>query len=411
MRIKKYTASSMKEALLKIKKDFGDDAMILKTRKLPRRIFSLNEQETIEVTAAIDEGKVSKAFPLPPLKVNNPGVYQRPRAVGKEFPASAGAAFISDGNDKEEMPQNPVVPMITRMDTQEQLRMMELKEEIREMKSLLKSILRTGQSCASGGFAGEWAILYKRLVDSEIRTTIAESLIRKMIHSSQNATNALHDRFITAVGDSFPVSGPLRLKSGSPLVVAFVGPTGAGKTTTIAKLVSYYSLHKKGAVSIITADTYRIAAIEQIRAFADIVGVRLHVVFNPQEAQDALTLCENDDIVFVDTAGRSQKNNTHMKELASLVEVLRPDDTHLVLSATTKDSDIHDVIKRYREVPIHHLLFTKLDETVKIGNIFNAVNQYAIPVSYFTIGQNVPEDIEIAQPVKFVQRLLTGSSL
>jgi flagellar biosynthesis protein FlhF len=159
-------------------------------------------------------------------------------------------------------------------------------------------------------------------------------------------------------------------------------------------------------VSIITADTYRIAAIEQIRAFADIVNVGLQIVFSPDEMQTALEECSDSDVIFVDNAGRSQRNKEHMEELRLLMDVLRPDETHLVLSATTKDSDLHDMINRYRNIKVNRLLFTKLDETTRLGNIFNIVSDLGIPVSYFTVGQSVPDDIEVADPGKFVTRLL-----
>ena len=158
-------------------------------------------------------------------------------------------------------------------------------------------------------------------------------------------------------------------------------------------------------MSIITADTYRIAAIEQIRTFADIVKVGLQVVFSSEEIPAAMRECAEDDLVFVDTAGRSQRNTEHMEELKGLIDTLHPDEVHLVLSATTKDSDLLDIVKRYKSININRLLFTKLDETVKVGSIFNLVSEVKIPVSYFTFGQSVPDDIELARPAGFVARL------
>ena len=118
--------------------------------------------------------------------------------------------------------------------------------------------------------------------------------------------------------------------------------------------------------------------------------------------------CENDDIVFMDTAGRSQNNRDHMKELFRLLSRLHPDEVHLVLSATTKDSDLDDIIERYRDAGVNRLLFTKLDETRRLGNVFNAVRKSGVPASYFTAGQSIPDDIELAQPGRFVQRLWEG---
>lgn len=408
MRIKKYTASSMKEALLQIKRDLGEDAMILKTRKLPKKIFSFGDQKSIEVTAAIDDGVPGSQGALPPLKLTDPGIYKRPQA--------------QKGTPVKPPPEMPHPLGINRDSTRrtpggyagsltERFQILELREDIREMKTLLASILATGESAAAGGFAGPWAVLYKRLVDSEIKTEIAEKLVYKLKNTTDSPEKNLNKNFFSVLSDHFPVTGPLQLKDEAPRIIAFVGPTGSGKTTTIAKLASYYSLTKDNVVSIITADTYRIAAIEQIRAFTEIVDIGLQVVFSPDEVADALEACENDDIVFIDTAGRSQRNTEHMRDLESFLDVMQPDETHLVLSATTKDSDLNDTIKRYKDLTINRLLFTKLDETARLGNVFNIVSNSGIPVSYLTSGQSVPDDIELAQAGRFIQRLLEGSSL
>jgi flagellar biosynthesis protein FlhF len=141
------------------------------------------------------------------------------------------------------------------------------------------------------------------------------------------------------------------------------------------------------------------------------VNVGLQIVFSPDEIPAALAACEGSDVVFVDNAGRSQRDKEHMEELRILVDVLRPDETHLVLSATTKDSDLADMVQRYRNIKVNRLLFTKLDETTRLGNIFNIVSDLGIPVSYFTMGQSVPDDIELAQPGKFVKRLMEGRAM
>lgn len=438
MRIKKYSASSMKEALLQIRSDLGEDALILKTKKLPRKLFALGEQHNIEVTAAIDENILRKTTNFPPIKVKSDreptmktnilktniktdirpdmkadvrttvkptGVYNRSKVVINKHKYT--------GNTQKELPSAMAKNKVGTKQTAgiDRLRFAELKEEIHEMKKLLASILATGESTAAGGFAGPWAVLYKRLVDAEINQIIAEDLINRLKNTIETPDKGINQKFISVLSNYFPVSGPLSTNLDGPLVCAFVGPTGAGKTTTIAKLAAYFSLNKENAVSIITADTYRIAAIEQIRSFSEIIDIGLQVVFSPDEVKDALSACENDDFVFIDTAGRSQRNSEHMGELSEFLDELSPDEIHLVLSATTKDSDLSDIIKRYKNCNINRLLFTKLDETVKLGNVFNIVFKEGIDVSYLTAGQSVPDDIELAQPIRFIQRLLKGSSL
>jgi flagellar biosynthesis protein FlhF len=190
----------------------------------------------------------------------------------------------------------------------------------------------------------------------------------------------------------------------------FVGPTGSGKTTTLAKLAAHACLQRKKKVSIITADTYRIAAIEQIRVFADIIKADLHVLFSPDEIPAAIQACASSDLVFVDTAGRSPHSMEHMEELKKYIDGLQPGEVHLVLSATTKDSDLRDSVERFRAVGANRLLFTKLDETRTVGNIYNTVNASGMPVSFLTSGQSVPDDIELAQPARFAQRLWEGTA-
>ncbi len=414
MRIKKYTASSMKEALLMIKKELGEEAMILKTRNMPKKMFSFGDQKSIEVTAAIDENETKPQPPLAPLKVSDPGVYNRPGAAKKPAPARPEpqkstptlAPKVTVKKEEKKSDDDSYTPGMT-----DSFNFLELRDGIYDMKVLLASILATGETAAAGGFAGPWAVLYKRLIDSEISEEIAVDLIQRLKNTTDSPDKTINKKFINVLKECFPVSGPFNLEDKGPLRVAFVGPTGAGKTTTIAKLAAYYYYNRKKTVSLITADTYRIAAIEQIRAFAEIVDIGLQVVFSPEEVAEALEACENDDVVFVDTAGRSQRNTEHMQELEELLSVLKPNEVHLVLSATTKDSDLHDTIKRYKTLGVNRLLFTKLDETVRLGNIFNIVSQSAIPASYLTFGQSVPDDIELAQSGRFIQKLLEGSSI
>ncbi|MBN1309118.1 MAG: flagellar biosynthesis protein FlhF [Chitinispirillaceae bacterium] len=416
MRIKKFTAGSMREALLQIKSDLGEEAIILKTRKLPKKVFSLGPHDEIEVTAAVDETAAGQPA-LPPITMKSTGVYERPRPAAAPIiestpseapeaapPESPRAVESDDGRRAKDQRRSD--------DRRDRLELLDLREDIRELRAMVKGIIENGGAAAAGGFTGGWAILYKRLIDSEVKPDVAEELLKRvgtgdiMLSDSQ-----AEKQFTAALASSFPVSGPLKLKKEGPLVVAFIGPTGHGKTTTLAKLAAHCRIVKKKRVSILTADTYRIAAIEQIRIFTEIIKVGLQVVFTPEEASVAIAECEADDIVLVDTAGRSQRNREHMEDLEELLTILHADEVHLVLSATTKDSDLVDCIERYRPSGINRLLFTKLDETRRIGNILNTVHRCDLPVSYFTTGQSVPDDIEVAQASRFIQRLLEGCTL
>ncbi len=401
---------------MQIKSDLGEDAIILKTRRLPKKLFSLGRHDSVEVTAAVDENAPGQPA-MPPINLQSTGVYSRPRPSGSVItedrvssveirPWTPPAAEGEKGDERIAREQR------RSEDRRNQTELLELREDIRKLRETIKEILQSGSTAASGGFSGGWAFLYKKLIDSEVKPSVAEELLKKVGSADIMLSDSEAEKKFTSVLNSFfQVSGPLKLKKEGPVVVAFVGPTGDGKTTTLAKLASHCRIVKNKKVSLITADTYRIAAIEQIRTFADIIKVPLQVVFSPDEVQDAIKECASDEIVFVDTAGRSRSNRDHMEELQKLISELRPDEVHLVLSATTKDSDLLDCIERYRSCGVNRLLFTKLDETRKIGNILNTVYQCGLPVSYFTIGQSVPDDIEVAQTGRFIQRLMEGCSL
>ena len=403
MRIKKYVAKSMREALLQIKDDLGEEAIILKSRKLPKKVFALGTQDEIEVTAAVDENLV-KQESFQPLQMSKTGVYSRPRTsniIDLEQPGAPEIKSWKPGGDLFREKTKPVL----QDDGKEQIG--ELKENIRELREMMKNVLeKTTGTPRKEPLSDSFAVLRKRLLDAEVKAEIVEKLIIEAEISGTDLSDAQIEKKLTeTMNRSFLISGPLKLKKSGPLVVAFIGPTGSGKTTTLAKLAAHCCINKRKKVSIITADTYRIAAIEQIRTFADIVKVGLQVVFSPDEVPDALEACADDDIVLVDTAGRSQRNTEHMQELKALIDALHPDEVHLVMSALTKDSDLADIILHYRPVNVNRLLFTKMDETVKVGSIFNIVSESSIPVSYFTFGQSVPDDIELAQQTRFLQRL------
>lgn len=409
MRIKKYVTKSMREALIEIRNELGEGAVILKTRKVPGRGFPFGGAD-VEVTAAIDEeSKPQPAFPR--IMVDEPapaaagaGTYQRPRSqtAADAAPAVAVRAW------KPPMVLSSERAAPAGVGTEHGYT--ELKEDIKHLADMVKSVLKNGGTCREGGFEGGWGILYKRLIDAEVKTELAASLIDSMRRDVNALSNGQAEaRIFELLHSHFPVSGPVRCKKRGPAIVAFVGPTGSGKTTTLAKLVAHCRLNGTRRVSVITADTYRIAAIDQIGAFADIVQVRLQTVFSPAEVPAALAACVNDDVVFVDTAGRSQRNGEHMNDLREMLRALRPDETHLVVSATTRDSDLLAAAERYRAVGADRLLFTKLDETSQVGGIFNCVNATGMHVSFFTVGQRVPDDIEVAQGARFVKRLWEGN--
>jgi flagellar biosynthesis protein FlhF len=192
------------------------------------------------------------------------------------------------------------------------------------------------------------------------------------------------------------MSGPIQIVRDRRKVVAFIGPTGVGKTTTIAKIAAGFALFAKARVALVTADTYRIAAIEQIRSYAEIVGIPCEVVHSPRDMERVLADLADYELVLIDTAGRSPNNPARMYELKNMIDAAMPEEIHLVLSSTTRRRDLDNLMDRFAAVGFDRVILTKLDESMTFGAIFNVHAKCAKPFSYFTNGQSVPEDIETA---------------
>jgi flagellar biosynthesis protein FlhF len=194
------------------------------------------------------------------------------------------------------------------------------------------------------------------------------------------------------------VSGPLLGRDAKRKVAVLIGPTGVGKTTTIAKLAARYALGEKARVALIAMDTFRVAAVEQLKDYGKLLGIPVDVAGSIGDVKEILNKRKDADLILMDTAGRSQRDHIHMAELADLFRQGLALETFLVLSATTKEDDLKDILKKYKWVPLDSLIFTKLDETTTYGNIFNTLVGTGKSLSYLATGQKVPEDIELASP-------------
>ncbi len=208
-----------------------------------------------------------------------------------------------------------------------------------------------------------------------------------------------------------PAAGPIvRTKTNGPHVVALIGPTGVGKTTTIAKLAANLKLREKSRVGLITIDTYRIAAIDQLKKYADILDSRLRVVASPEDMRDAVASMNDCEFILIDTAGRSPNDSMKLSELKTFLAAAQPDEVHLVTSTTSNQAAIELALTKFGDLNVNKLIFTKLDEAAKVGAVLNILTKVNKPLSYITTGQDVPDDIEVAQGRRLAQ-LILGSSL
>lgn len=197
----------------------------------------------------------------------------------------------------------------------------------------------------------------------------------------------------------------IKPKSSETMVVALIGPTGVGKTTTIGKLAAGFSIIDRRKVALVTADTYRVAAVEQLRTFGEIIGVPVEIAMTPDDLQEAIKRHSDKELVFIDTAGRSPHHEAHMSELQKFLEKASPDLTMLVMSVTTNADDQAKVLEKFKKYSTH-LILTKLDESTHLGSILDLVTKTPLPIAYLTNGQNVPDDIEAATPEKLAQSIL-----
>lgn len=307
-----------------------------------------------------------------------------------------------------------------------------LEEELAAIRRLVGQVLQSSRraearAVRSGELApdqqpsvatGPLFDLYMRLLDNQVSTEAADDLssaVRNEL-SSEELTDAgfVREAMLRHIARSIPVAAkaapPSRTDAGRPTIIALVGPTGVGKTTTVAKLAANYKLRYGRKVGLITADTYRIAAVEQLRTYADIVGLPLKVVLSPHDmggAVDALAAC---DLILIDTAGRSQHDAPRLDELAELLDAAQPDARHLVLSLAAAESVIAAAAERFARLEPGELILTKLDEAVDFGVIANIARRVRLPIGHLTTGQEVPDHIEAANADRLARLVLDGRS-
>lgn len=256
-------------------------------------------------------------------------------------------------------------------------------------------------------------ILYKTLLDNEVDEKYINQIldeIEKFLRPG-NSLDVILSNVYQKLILRFGQPETIKVNGKKPRVVFFVGPTGVGKTTTIAKIASKFKVNYNKNIAFITADTYRIAATDQLRTFANILDTPLSVIYTATELNSAVAEYEQADVIFVDTAGFSHKNETQRNDMRALLAGLSPEyekSVYLVLSATTKYRDLISIIDSYKDIDDYKLIFTKLDETSSYGNLLNIKLYSDAGISYVTNGQNVPDDIEVFDTQKIVKQLLGG---
>ena len=359
-----YRAGTMKEALALVRRDLGGQAVILGTREVRRRrLFGLGPRERIEVTAS--DGLAG------PLPVSMPS--------GAPSAASPLHAQVGD--------------------------------RLGRLHAAVEGLSRTGRvDHLLPDLPDGLAPTYARLLEAEVPEGLARRLVRHVADLLGPGEASRPDRVREALGEAVescvPVAPPIVAVPGARRVVALVGPTGVGKTTTVAKLAANFKLAHGYRPGLVTVDTYRIAAVEQLRTYAEIIDLPLAVANAPGEMARAIDELGDVDIVLIDTAGRSPRDEVKIRELADFLAAARPDETHLVLSAVAGERSLRAAVERFAVVHADRLILTKLDEADGLGGVLAVLGQADRPVSYLTTGQAVPDDIEPADRARLARLIL-----
>jgi len=421
----------MPEALRMVKAELGPDAMILSTKKEKTGgIFGFFSKQVYRVTAAIDP--VRKQTPPTAAPVVFRDAQPRERTAREEMESSMLAPLAREMKDLREK-----VELLTRreeearveakapvgVESQEQqdsgINLKNIpRADLEEIKKLLLATLAKSHEgdtkdvkwpTIGGGttiarrsgadLLPEDSPLARELAISGVST----ELIRKIVDTLNTlpleiGNQTVKGRLSEALGRLIKFAGTLKLKKNSPRIIALVGPTGVGKTTTTAKLAAMYALNRGSKVALITMDIFRVGAVEQLKTYSRIMGIPLEVASTPKELEKAVEKHSACDLIFIDTAGRSYKDKEKLDEMKNFFEDKIPMEVYLCLSATTKDRELEEILNRFRIFQVSKVVFTKIDECESFGNMVNLLMKDNLQIAYFTTGQRVPEDIEIATP-------------
>ena len=440
MIVKKFQAPTEMEAIIKAREELGSTAVVLNIKSIKQRgLARLFKKDAVEVTAALEEKDIVDGINKNKPVFNNAasGQEAKPERMINQSMVSGGTSstinLIADDNTAV----SSASAIEQKLDS-----LHNLLQNQGNLNSDMSSSGSQGKTVAASaytkrmsdikedisGAAGEnkqvkerenanykfLQLIYKKLIDNEVDSRFADEIIGEIENSLKKESNldsilaAVYQKIILKLGK------PKTIEMGDKAkVIFFIGPTGVGKTTTIAKIASSFKIEKEARVAFITADTYRIAAVEQLNTYASIIDCPVSVVYSVEDMNKSLSEYKDYDLILVDTAGRSHKATEQMDELKAFIEEVaqRADEfdfeCYLTLSLTTKYKDLKSIADKYDDVD-WAVIFTKLDETCSVGNILNIRMLTDRPLSYTTSGQNVPDDIEVINEQGIARQLLGG---
>jgi flagellar biosynthesis protein FlhF len=410
MRVKTYEAVDMKQALQLVKDDLGPSAVIVSSRAVRRDsgLFGLLGRKLLEVTAAAEEQVASEPLEVrgaraPELAAPRPRVASS-RATGVYHDIWAVKQAVDPVLDEVRALRELIAPTDPRGDHAAS----ELRADLAEIRGLLSNLAASpALSPDPQGVAAQR--LYYFLLARGIEDSLARSLVQRVVARVETGGLADLDRLkLNLVAEMRADLG--RAERGSPpsRVQLFVGPTGVGKTTTIAKLAARAQRAAPGSALVITTDVHRVAAVEQMVRFGEMLSVPVEVALGPDDLARALERAKSRDQILIDTAGRSPRDGSGIAALKPLIAAAGECEVMLVASAATRAVDSGDILEAYSALPWSRLILTKLDETRVFGELFNYVVRSARPIACVTNGQAVPEHLESLDPPALLRKVLQG---
>lgn len=406
MEVKTYRAATMHEALALVRRELGPEAAVLHTREVQTgRLFGwLPGPRQIEVTASASVNVPSRFQAPPPKQPLAPKPKQSP-AIGGSTQAEPLISASTRQATPAGLPSRTGEGTLRRDGNSRQM-----QGQLNDLQTMVQELCRRSQSSTRQDLPEELFRLFTDLIECDLSEDIAREMVEK-IHveapGSELADPALlRARVARMIESEIRTAGPITVTPGRRRLVALVGPTGVGKTTTIAKLAANYRLKEKRRVGLITVDTYRIAAVEQLRTYADIIDLPMRVISTPRETREAVRQMGDLDLILMDTAGRSPRDEVKIRELKAFLSEAGADEVHLVLSSVASERTLKQTAERFAAAGTTSLVLTKLDEATGLGNILPVLQSSKLPLSYLTNGQNVPDDIETADAHRLAQSIL-----
>lgn len=448
MLVRKFEAENMATALKQVKQTLGSEALILSTRTIGKKGLGILGKQIIEVTAAIESPAMKNGFrkAVPNTEFQSatlgkiPVAYSRRVETLEDEQVSLSKAAISQ---RVEVINNPLEDEVRQLRSQlEAQNVNQMQAEINQLKELMQQLAQAQleprvapvvssvpqpvqrptkvnqpqitavaqlKTTADQTLENLLDLLVERGIDRESAATIARFAAPQMSERQRQEPDQCHNFLTATMASLVQTTGPLWSPGDPQKRISLIGATGVGKTTTIAKLAAEAITQSGARVALVTIDTYRIAAVEQLKVYGEIMGLPVEVVLSPEQLQEAFRRHRDKDLILIDTAGRSPRDQAQIEELNQFLGKGSKVENCLVLAAPTEERLQQKTLEAFSPLPLSRLIFTKLDETDRCGALINVPIRSNLPLAYLTNGQQVPEDLLQAEP-RMVAELVMGTA-